>query len=312
MTAEALPAPASTVVVGLDIGGTTIDGVLLGPDDAVLARARRASGRGPEAVLGNAVDVVAALVEDAGLTRERVAAVGVGVPGTVDPARGVVTNAVNLDLREAALGPALAGALGVAVAVENDVNVAAVGASHRAGHPPSLAFLNVGTGLAAGVVLAGRLVRGATGNAGEIGHLAVDPNRFPCGCGQRGCLETVASGSALARRFGPGAADPAAGVFTRAGQGDPGAAAIVADLHGGLATAVETLVLGLDCERVVLGGGVGALPAVGDGLRAELRRRAATSPFLASLALAGRVRTTRPDWDAARAAAVHGRTLLSP
>ena len=115
--------------VGLDIGGTTIDGVLLGPDDVVLARARRASGRGAEAVLRHAVEVVGALLDGAGPGREPVA-VGVGVPGTVDPARGVVSNAVNLDLRETALGPALARAVGVPVAVENDVNVAAVGAAH--------------------------------------------------------------------------------------------------------------------------------------------------------------------------------------
>lgn len=297
---------------GLDIGGTTIDGVLLGADDAVLARAGRASGRGAGAVLRHAAEVVADLVEAAGPDR-RLAAVGVGVPGTVDPARGVVANAVNLDLRETALGPELARAVGVPVAVENDVNVAAVGASHAAGHPPSLAFLNVGTGLAAGLVLDGRLLRGVTGNAGEIGHLAVDPNGFACGCGQRGCLETVASGSALARRFGPDAADPERGVFARAGEGDPAAAAIVADLHRGLATAVETLGLGLDCALVVLGGGVGARPDVAAGLRAELARRAATSPFLASLDLARRVTTAGSGWDAARAAAVHGRAAaLSP
>lgn len=293
---------------GLDIGGTTIDGVLLGPDDAVLARAGRASGRGPDAVLRHAAEVVAELAGAAGPDRP-LATVGVGVPGTVDPARGVVANAVNLDLRETALGPELARVVGVPVAVENDVNVAAVGASHAAGHPPSLAFLNVGTGLAAGLVLDGRLLRGVTGNAGEIGHLAVDPNGFPCGCGQRGCLETVASGSALARRFGPDAADPGRGVFARAGQGDPGAVAIVADLHRGLATAVETLALGLDCAQVVLGGGVGALAAVGDGLRAELARRAATSPLLASLDLARRVTATRPGWDAAHAAALYGRAV---
>lgn len=302
---------AARPVAGLDIGGTSIDGVLLAADGRPIARARHPSGHGPDEVVANAAAVIAQMRAAAGV--DAISAMGIGVPGTVDPAAGVVTHAVNLGISSIPLAARVGALAGARVVVENDVNVAALGRHHGLAQvgdaPRSLAYLNVGTGLAAGIVIGGEILRGASGNAGEIGHLAVDENMLSCPCGQSGCLETVASGSALERQWGADAADPGRGVVAAARRGDERARAILRRLHHGLATAVLTLVLTTDCERVVFGGGVGSLGTVVlDGVRGALRRRSARSRFLASLRADERIAETGPGADAARAAAILART----
>src|SRR4029079_7203893 len=124
-------------------------------------------------------------------------AVALGVPGRVDVVTGTVSAAVNLGI----LGPVAIGALvedrtGLPVHVENDVNAPALGAHAHLGvdSDASLAFINIGTGIAAGFVLGGRLWRGATGSAGEVGHIPMSPHGPGCPCGQVGCIEAAASG----------------------------------------------------------------------------------------------------------------------
>jgi predicted NBD/HSP70 family sugar kinase len=154
-----------------------------------------------------------------------------------------------------------------------------------------MAFLNLGTGMAAGIVVDGRLWRGSTGIAGEIGHLPVDPQGALCACGQRGCLETVASGSGVARQWPTDDPLPVRAVFAAAADGDPAARAITARLATGIASAVRALVLTVDPATVVVGGGLSHL---GERLLGEvhevLHDWERTSPFLASLDLPGRVR----------------------
>jgi glucokinase len=181
---------------------------------------------------------------------------------------------------------------GAPVVVDNDVNLAAVGAAVALGCRGDLAYLSVGTGLAAGLLLDGHIRRGAHGAAGEIGHLPIDPHGPPCECGQRGCLEAVASGTAIAARWPApdGAVTAASALLTAARQGDAGAAAVLDEVAGHLAGAVALLAQTVDPEVVVLGGGVadagpGLLAAVQDALR----RRASRSPVLAAIHLADRV-----------------------
>ncbi|MET1018397.1 MAG: ROK family protein, partial [Microterricola sp.] len=212
-------------------------------------------------------------------------------------ASGVVSHAVNLGVSELALGAELGRRMGVPVHVENDVKAAALGAHHLTsiGAGPgegagSMAYLNLGTGLAAGIVQNGVLLRGASGAAGEIGHLPVDPRGELCGCGQRGCLETVASGSALARMWPSDAALPAADLFERAAAGDAKALAVQRTFFEGVAAGVRMLVLTVDVDRVVIGGGLSALgePLI-HGVRGVLADWSLSSPFLASLRLSDRV-----------------------
>ena len=188
--------------------------------------------------------------------------VGLGIPGLVDVERGAVKHAVNLgvDGEWVPLRAELEARLGVPVAVENDVNVATLGAVALTGIR-DLVYLSIGTGLAAGLVLDGRLRRGATGAAGEIGHVPIDPLGAACQCGQRGCLETVASGRALAEAWPSGDQPPAQALFAAATAGDPRAIEVRDRFAAGVADAVRTLCLTVDPTTIVLGGGVSHLGA---------------------------------------------------
>ncbi|MFP3712918.1 ROK family protein [Puerhibacterium sp. TATVAM-FAB25] len=303
--------------VGLDIGGTKTLAALLSPAGDVLAQARVPSTPGPEGVVAGAVRAVRDVVAraDGAGALGPLAGVGVGVPGIVDPGAGTVHHAVNLGLGEepVALADRLADALGTGVVVENDLTVAAVGAAHLVpddGRPVDLAYLSLGTGLAAGLVLDGRVRRGAAGAAGEIGHVPVDPQGPLCACGQRGCLELYASGSAVAALWPARGGRPApVELFEAAAAGDAAAAAARDRYAAAVAGAVRVLALSVDVRHVVLGGGVAQLGApLLDAVRRALDAQAAASPFLRSLGLAGRVRLA-PDHVpvAAVGAAVLGR-----
>ena len=214
------------------------------------------------------------------------------VPGAVDPASGRVAHAVNLGLDGLALGDELAARLGVRLRLENDVNVAALGAFHLLGHGPdrSMAYLNLGTGLAAGLVLGGRLWRGSRGTAGEIGHIPVDPAGELCSCGQRGCLELLASGSAVARQWPTEHPRPVQDLFEAAAAGDALAIEVRQRFIDNVASAVRVLVLTVDVDDVVIGGGITSLGApLLEAIREVLAAWSAQSEFLASLELPSRV-----------------------
>ncbi len=289
-----VPAPGRAPTVGLDIGGTKVLGVLLAPDDVVLGRTRIPTSLGAAGVVASAAKAVRELTDAAGLQPADLAGVGLGVPGLVDGATGAVLHAVNLGIGDAPepLTRMLADELGgVAVTADNDLNAAAAGAAHVLGHRADVAFLALGTGVAAGFLLDGRVRRGWLGAAGEIGHLSLDPTGPLCACGQRGCLELSASGASLDARWPTDDGVPApAALFAAAADGDPRAVAVRDDFARAVAAAVRVLVLTTDVERVVIGGGV---REVGDPLLdavvGALAREAAASGFLASLRLPERV-----------------------
>lgn len=277
--------------VGLDVGGTKTDAVAVSPAGEIVGRVRLATGWGPDAVVATLLRAVAALGRDAGIAPGEIASIGVGIPGQVEPGSTLVMHAVNLGVDELDLGVALEPKLGVPVRVENDVKAAALGADALRpgdghGRARSMAFLNVGTGIAAGIVTGGELWRGARGTAGEVGHISIDPNGPLCRCGQRGCIEAFAGGAAIAQRWGRPGALPVRDVFDAADAGDPTAHALRAGLARGIAAGVRVLVLTADVDAVVLGGG---LTALGDRLasdvRRELRDGAAASAFMQSLHL---------------------------
>lgn len=287
---------------GLDIGGSKVHAVAV--DDAGTVRAEhRAESRGGTAgVLGTAGAALGALARDAGRPVGAFAAVGIGVPGLVDTATGSVSHAVNLGLDGTPLRlrdrlAELPGLAGVPVVVENDVNAAALGAAHLLGlDVPDLAYLGIGTGLAAGLVLGGRLRRGLRGSAGEVGHVPVDPTGPRCSCGQRGCLEVLVSGAAIARAWPGTPGVPAAeALFAAADAGDDRARAVRDRIVGHVAAAVRLVVLTVDVELVVLGGGVAELgERLAEPVREHLERSAAVSPYLRGLDLPGRVVTVPP------------------
>lgn len=268
--------------VGIDVGGTSVEAVALAADGSIAARSRVRTERGEEGVVASILDAVGGLGVDA-------MTIGIGVPGRIDAGR--VYDAVNLGVRELHLAAEIAGATGVPVAIDNDVRAAALGAASR-WEMPNLAYLNLGTGVAAGVVIDGRVVDGSAGVAGEIGHLAIDPGGPACACGQRGCIEAFAGGGAITERAG----EPLERVSLRADAGDEAARRVVADLARGAAAAVRVLALAVDPERVLIGGGIARRgERLRDEIAGELARAADGSAFLASLRLAERIEIVSPD-----------------
>lgn len=247
------------VVVGIDVGGTKLAGVAVRGDQ----------------ILATAVSPLTAAALDhqvVGLARElesgagRAAAIGVAVPGQVDVRTGVIEMAVNLAAVELPIGELVSAELGVPCFVEHDARAVAAWLAQQPGAAADLAYLSVGTGISAGVVIGGRLLRGADGLAGEVGHLLSDPAGPRCACGLVGCLEAIASGPAVARaaaqelaagaesslRPEPGPAD----VYEAAEAGDPLARRLVERAAFHLAAAVRGLALAYGVSRVVVGGGV--------------------------------------------------------
>lgn len=274
--------------VGIDIGATKMHGVAATSDGTVLADVLATTPTGGDAVVSAAAELVAQLRARVGGVLDGV--VGVGVPGLVDAAGGNVKHAVNLGVDDwFPIAERLAERTGARVVVDNDVNAAALGAAQVTGHD-DLVYLSLGTGLAAASILDGRLRRGFRSAAGEIGHVPVDPRGHPCQCGQVGCLETAASGSAVAEAWPVAGIAPAQALFDAAAAGDPRAVAVRDTFAARVADAIRLVCLTVDPEYVVLGGGVAQ---VGERLRVSvahaLAEQAATSPFLRSLDLPGRV-----------------------
>ena len=186
--------------------------------------------------------------------------------------------------------------LGVPTFVEHDARAAALWLSEQAADgsaqaPASVAFLAIGTGISAGVVLDGALLRGDNGFAGEVGHLVADPDGAICACGLRGCLETIAAGPAIGRQADEAMAagrstvlsphSSAADVFRASAAGDEVAVEIVDRVADHLARAIRSLALTLGVKRVVIGGGVAAAgPALLEPIRSHIARERAASPLV--------------------------------
>lgn len=241
--------------IGVDIGGTNLRAARVAADGAVLARSRAPSAAEPEAVLERLVALVAEVDDPS------VSAIGVGVPGRVDFARREVLSGGYVDLSQVALAQRLEARFARPVVIDNDASMALVaearlGAGRGARH---LALLTIGTGIGGGLMENGRIVRGRA-TAGQLGHIPVDPHGPPCLCGRRGCVEPMSSGTALGRlvrEAGLPEGTTADGLLARAEAGDAVAAGVVAAWAGPLRRAVDALVSALDCERVILGGGLG-------------------------------------------------------
>jgi glucokinase len=247
-------------LIGIDVGGTKIAGVVVIGDQAVDELRRPLDG-------GDLGDQVVAMVRElAARSGARPAAIGIAAPGQVDPDRGVIEMAVNLGVRDLPIARLVTDALGVPSAVEHDARAVALLLAEEPSMPARLAYVSVGTGISAGVMVDGALVRGNAGLAGEIGHVVADPAGERCACGLIGCLETVASGPAVARAAARALAGGAPStlapdatsidVYRAATAGDPLACAVVESAAAHLAAAIRGLALTFGLDRVVVGGGV--------------------------------------------------------
>ncbi|MEI5008190.1 ROK family protein [Streptomyces sp. PmtA] len=264
-------------VIALDVGGTGMKAALVGADGALLHESRRATGRdrGPEAVveaiLGFAAELRALGEERYG---ESAAAAGVAVPGIVDTANGVAVYAANLGWRDVPLRALLAARLGgVPVALGHDVRTGGL-AEGRIGAgrgTDRFLFVPLGTGIAGAIGIGGAIEEGAHGCAGEIGHVVVRPGGPECGCGQRGCLETLASASAVSRAWAAASGDPeadAADCAKAVASGDGAAEQVWQEAVDALADGLVTALTLLDPRTLIIGGG---LAEAGETLFTPLR-----------------------------------------
>ncbi|MCW2940459.1 MAG: hypothetical protein JWN00_3444 [Actinomycetia bacterium] len=241
------------LVVALDVGGTSMKGAVAGRDGTLLLTERRPTGRerGPEAVIAEILGFAAHLADRAATPP---LALGLAVPGIVDDANGTAVYSANIGWRDVPMRALAAERLGLPVAVAHDVRTgglgeAVLGAGRGAG---DFLFVPIGTGVCGAVVIGGEPYPGVTGSSGELGHLVVRPGGELCGCGQRGCVEAYASGSAIARRAGM----PAEKVIARAEAGDAAAAAVWEEALDTLADALTISTMLLDPRLILLGGGL--------------------------------------------------------
>ena len=266
-------------VLAVDVGGTGLTGGLVDATGAIVTSRTVATyrlGRG-EGVLKNLLELVGSLADEAGRNGLDIRGLGVGLPGAVDVQTGRIGPDIqNIpELANIPLRTILQERTGLRVVVDNDVNALclaewifgqASGLSH-------VAMVAVGTGVGGGLILNGSLVRGASGYAGEIGHISVEMDGRPCFCGSRGCVKAYASGPDLVAQvredleaapssiwtelIGQDHAriDPPL-VFLAADRGDPIAEAVVAKAAQALGVAVATLVNLCNPEMIILGGGV--------------------------------------------------------
>jgi glucokinase len=205
---EASTMGASDIYIGMDLGGTTFKALAVLPDGAILGRTedRTRAEREPEAVVQSMVEALQCLQADVSSPTHHLAGIGFGVPGILDLPAGIVRRSPNLpNWHNFDLHAALQRCLDVPFTLENGANAAAVGEAWLGAgrHVQHFLMLILGTGVGGGVIIAGKILHGAHGYAGEIGHTVVGPDGPLCGCGSRGCLEQFASGIAVARMAEP-------------------------------------------------------------------------------------------------------------
>jgi glucokinase len=258
-------------VIALDVGGTGMKAALVAADGTLLHEARRPTGRerGPEAVVESVLDFAAELRKyGESAYGEPAAAAGVAVPGLVDEPAGIAVFSANLGWRDAPLRDLLARRLdGTPVALGHDVRAGGL-AEGRLGAgrgAERFLFVALGTGIAGAIGIGDRV------EATELGHIVVRPGGLACGCGQHGCLETMASAAAVARAWEAAGGSPGSGAAdcaTAVAAGDPRAVAVwdevVAALADGLVTGITLLTPG----TLIVGGG---LAEAGDTLFTPLR-----------------------------------------
>ena len=261
--------------VGVDIGGTTIKVGICNAEGKLLHTFEGATGteNGPDAVLENIASYVRQIVADNGYAWEDVVGVGIGIPGFMDFATGVVFMSANFPgFKNVPVKATLEQKLGKPVAINNDANVAALGeAWSGAGRGlDNVVVYTLGTGVGGGIIVRGRIYEGATGMAGELGHVQVVPDMeaIQCGCGQHGCVETVSSATGIIRMAKDAVergdktslADltsiAAKDVFDAAKAGDEVALRIAKRAAFYLGKAMAATAVIVNPERFIVGGGV--------------------------------------------------------
>lgn len=287
-------------IVGIDIGGTNLVVGCVAEDGSVLHGLRSEptmAELGPEAVVDRLIGMSRASIADtlAAVPGAQVLGVGVGAPGPLDTKSGVVLLTPNLGWVDMPLRQRMHDGLGLPAALDNDANCAVLGEWWRgaARGTVNAVGVTIGTGIGGGIIIGGRLYRGSSDCAGEVGHMTIDDQGRKCGCGNYGCLEAYASGPAIARRAAEGIEAgeesmlksmvqgdlrriTAQTVYEASAAGDQFALEVVRDTARFLGTGVANLINIFNPEAVVVCGGV---TLAGERLFTPLRREVVKRAF---------------------------------
>lgn len=259
-------------VVGIDLGGTKISGAFSDCEGKVLSKYTipTNAGEGDKAVLQRIISVIEKVIMDAGKTTDDVKAIGIGSPGPLDAREGVIIETPNLPFKNFKLVEPIEKKFGVKSYLDNDANVAAIGEFMMgAGKGTNnMVYITVSTGIGGGAIINGRIYRGSTYNALEVGHTTVLPDGPRCNCGNYGCAEVMASGTAIGRlgreSVEKGLKTNLASyekvtsyeVFKEAEKGDKVAQDILNTALPYLGVCVANVITSFDPEMVIIGGGV--------------------------------------------------------
>lgn len=189
--------------IGLDLGGTKILTAAADERGKILAREKvftEVEG-GRETILQNIYQSITLVIKSAGLHKDNIVRIGIGSPGPLDIEKGTIIESANLPWKNVPLIKLVQKKFGIKCRLQNDANTAALG-EHTFGagkDVKNMLYITVSTGIGGGIIIDNRLYTGVNGNAGEIGHIVIDPEGPQCGCGNHGCLEAFASGTAIAR-----------------------------------------------------------------------------------------------------------------
>ena len=285
-------------IIGIDLGGTTIKFAILTLDGDIQQKWSIETNILDEGthIVPDIIDSINHRISLYGMKKEDFVGIGMGTPGSVNLEKGTVIGAYNLNWTT--LQPVkeqIEKGTGIAYALDNDANVAALGERWKGAgeNDPNVVFVTLGTGVGGGIIAEGQLLHGTAGCAGEIGHATVDPDGFDCTCGKKGCLETVASATGvvrLARKLSEefagdsqlkqsiddGQAVTSKDVFEYAQSGDAFAVMVVDRVCFYLGLALGNIGNILNPSSIVIGGGVSA---AGEFLRGQVERYFETFTF---------------------------------
>lgn len=264
------------LVVGVDLGGTKILAGIIDTDGTILEKKRLLTpvGADPDQVLETIIDCVTELLGVCQVSQGEIRGIAVATPGPLSFPDGVIRNSPNLGWERVNFKEELIRRTGRPVIVEKDTNMAVLGEYHF-GHQRgcgNLLYITVSTGIGGGIICNGKIYRGHIGGAGEIGHMVVESGGVVCNCGRRGCLEALASGSAITRRLsemvkqgqgqgilacttaGENPGPPELGTAAR--QGDEEARMLLSQVAGCLGIGIANLVNVFNPQAIILGGGM--------------------------------------------------------
>lgn len=263
---------ANNYVIGIDLGGTKISGAVADFNGNIISQYTipTKAEEGEEAVLRRIISVIDKVIQESKVDKNNITAVGIGSPGPLDAKEGKIITTPNLPFKNFNLVKPLNAIFNIPVYLDNDANAAAIGEyTFGAGKGTNnMVFVTVSTGIGGGAILNGRIYRGNTSNALEIGHMTLKKDGPRCNCGNYGCAEALASGTAIGRiareEVAKGANTSLVNyenitsyeVFKEAEKGDAVAKSVLDNALNYLGICIANIITSFDPEIVIIGGGV--------------------------------------------------------